>query len=149
MLRSAILENIPGGIELPGLDVFVCTVDPKKEPTIEVMNTVISALALDYPPEKLSVYLSDDGGSYITLYAIKEACSFAKLWLPFCKKYGIKSRCPGAYFSSFADDERLLWSDEFKIEEEKIKVGENLVAVHIYFGVYSFFLNPLFGYFCW
>ena len=149
MLRSAILENIPGGIELPGLDVFVCTLDPKKEPTLEVMNTVLSALALDYPPEKLSVYLSDDGGSYITLYAIKEACSFAKLWLPFCKKYGIKSRCPGAYFSSFADDERLLWSDEFKIEEEKIKVGENLVAVHIYFVVYSFFLNPLFGYLCW
>ncbi|KAK7841933.1 cellulose synthase-like protein g1 [Quercus suber] len=119
--RSAIPENIPGGIELPGLDVFVCTLDPKKEPTIEVMNTVLSALALDYPPEKLSVYLSDDGGSYITLYAIKEACSFAKSWLPFCKKYGIKSRCPRAYFSSFADDERLLCSDEFRIEEQKIK----------------------------
>ncbi|XP_030923024.1 cellulose synthase-like protein G3 [Quercus lobata] len=119
--RSAIPENIPGGIELPGLDVFVCTLDPKKEPTIEVMNTVLSALALDYPPEKLSVYLSDDGGSYITLYAIKEACSFAKSWLPFCKKYEIKSRCPVAYFSSFADDERLLWSDEFRIEEQKIK----------------------------
>ncbi|KAM3755974.1 hypothetical protein ACB098_02G077600 [Castanea mollissima] len=119
--RSAIPENIPGGIELPGLDVFVCTLDPNKEPTIEVMNTVLSALALDYPPEMLSVYLSDDGGSYITLYAIKEACSFAKSWLPFCKKYGIKSRCPGAYFSSFADDEQLLRSDEFRIEEEKIK----------------------------
>ena len=149
MLRSAIPENIPGGIELPGLDVFVCTVDPKKEPTIEVMNTVLSALALDYPPEKLSVYLSDDGGSYITLYAIKEACSFAKSWLPFCKKYGIKSRCPGAYFSSYSDDERLLWSDKFRIEEKKIKVGANLVAVHIYFVLYSFFLNPLFGYLCW
>uniref|UniRef100_A0A7N2LY64 Uncharacterized protein n=2 Tax=Quercus lobata TaxID=97700 RepID=A0A7N2LY64_QUELO len=119
--RSAIPENIPGGIELPGLDVFVCTLDPKKEPTIEVMNTVLSALALDYPPENLSVYLSDDGGSYITLYAIKEACSFAKSWLPFCKIYGIKSRCPGAYFSSFADDELLLCSDEFRIEVEKIK----------------------------
>ena len=149
MLRSAILENIPGGIELPGLDVFVCTLDPKKEPTLEVMNTVLSALALDYPPEKLSVYLSDDGGSYITLYAIKEACSFAKSWLPFCKKYGIKSRCPGAYFSSYSDDERLLWSDKFRIEEKKIKVGANLVAVHIYFVLYSFFLNPLFGYLCW
>ena len=149
MSRSAIPENIPGGIELPGLDVFVCTLDPKKEPTIEVMNTVLSALALDYPPEKLSVYLSDDGGSYITLYAIKEACSSAKSWLPFCKKYGIKSRCPVAYFSSYADDERLLCSDEFRIEEQKIKVGANLVAVHIYFVVYSFFLNPLFGYLCW
>ena len=120
-------------IELPSLDVFVCTVDPKKEPTIEVMNTVISALALDYPPEKLSVYLSDDGGSYVTLYAIKEAWSFAKSsWLPFCKKYGIRSRCPGPYFSSFANAERLLRSDEFRTEEEEIKVGANLVGVHLF-----------------
>uniref|UniRef100_A0A2N9FFE2 Uncharacterized protein n=1 Tax=Fagus sylvatica TaxID=28930 RepID=A0A2N9FFE2_FAGSY len=120
--RSVIPENMPMDIELPSLDVFVCTVDPKKEPTIEVMNTVISALALDYPPEKLSVYLSDDGGSYVTLYAIKEAWSFAKSsWLPFCKKYGIRSRCPGPYFSSFADAERLLRSDEFRTEEEEIK----------------------------
>lgn len=103
--------------------MFVCTADPKKEPTVEVMNTVISALALDYPSEKLSVYLSDDGGSYISLYAIKEAFEFAKSWAPFCKKNGIKTRCPEAYFSMLADDERLFWSDEFKFQEEEIKVG--------------------------
>ncbi|KAK0606892.1 hypothetical protein LWI29_005770 [Acer saccharum] len=85
------------------------------------MNTVISALALDYPPEKLSVYLSDDGGSFITLYAIKEAHEFAKSWIPFCREYGIKTRCPEAYFSLLAEDERLLWSDQFKVEEENIK----------------------------
>ena len=100
---------------------------PKKEPTIEVMNTVLSALALDYPIKKLSVYLSDDGGSYVTLYAIKEACPFAKSWLPFCRKHGIKSRSPGAYFSSIAEDERLLRSGELRTEEEKIKVRSNLV----------------------
>ncbi|KAJ0092159.1 hypothetical protein Patl1_25192 [Pistacia atlantica] len=119
--RSVSVENIPSDVSLPGIDVFVCTADPKKEPTVEVMNTVISALALDYPPEKLSVYLSDDGGSYISLYAIKEAFEFAKSWTPFCKNNGLKTRCPEAYFSMLADDERLFWSDEFKVQEEEIK----------------------------
>ncbi|KAF2285419.1 hypothetical protein GH714_004256 [Hevea brasiliensis] len=35
------------------------------------MNTVLSAMALDYPPEKLSVYLSDDGGSSPTLRVLE------------------------------------------------------------------------------
>ncbi|XP_044486351.1 cellulose synthase-like protein G2 [Mangifera indica] len=119
--RSVSIENIPSDVKLPGIDVFVCTADPKKEPTVEVMNTVVSALALDYPADKLTVYLSDDGGSYVSLYAIKEAFEFAKSWVPFCKEYGIKTRCPEAYFSMLADDERLFWSDEFKVREEEIK----------------------------
>ncbi|KAL0388464.1 UNVERIFIED_CONTAM: Cellulose synthase-like protein G3 [Sesamum radiatum] len=54
---------------------------------------------------------------------MKEACAFARSWLPFCRKYGVKSRCPEAFFSSFCDDEReVLESDEFKAEEEKIQV---------------------------
>ncbi|XP_052206381.1 cellulose synthase-like protein G3 isoform X2 [Diospyros lotus] len=116
------LENIPGDAELPGVDVFVCTADPKKEPTVEVMNTVLSAMALDYPPEKLAVYLSDDGGSSSTFVAIKEACLFARCWIPFCRKYGVKTRCPEAYFSSYGGNERLLRSDEFKEEEINIKI---------------------------
>ncbi|XP_044486353.1 cellulose synthase-like protein G2 [Mangifera indica] len=119
--RTVSVEKIPSDVRLPGIDVFVCTADPQKEPAVEVMNTVISALALDYPTEKLSVYLSDDGGSYVSLYAIKEAFEFAKSWVPFCKEYGIKTRCPEAYFSMLADDERLFWSDEFKVQEEEIK----------------------------
>ncbi|KAK3043454.1 hypothetical protein RJ639_002033 [Escallonia herrerae] len=120
--RTVNLESLPGVAELPGVDVFICTADPTKEPVMEVMNTVLSAMALDYPPEKLAIYLSDDGGAALTLYAIKEACSFAKKsWLPFCRKYGIKTRCPEAYFSSFGNDERLLGSDEFKKEEEETK----------------------------
>ncbi|GFZ10756.1 cellulose synthase-like B3 [Actinidia rufa] len=86
------------------------------------MNTVLSVVALDYPPEKLAVYLSDDGGSPVSLYAIKEACLFARSWVPFCRKYGIKTRCPEAYFSSFCDDERLLLlSDNSRAEEENIR----------------------------
>ncbi|KAF9608915.1 hypothetical protein IFM89_012083 [Coptis chinensis] len=119
--RKVYPQNIPEDIELPSVDVFICTADPTKEPTLEVMNTVLSAMSLDYPSKKLNVYLSDDGGSAITVCAIKEAASFAKFWIPFCVKYGINTRCPEAYFSSFADDDRLHRSDEFREEEEEIK----------------------------
>lgn len=108
--------------ELPGVDVFICTADPIKEPVLEVMNTVLSAMALDYPAEKLGVYLSDDGGSPLTREAIKEASKFAKVWLPFCSKYGIKTRCPQAFFSSFCDGERLDWNQDFKADELVLKV---------------------------
>ncbi|KAL9410801.1 hypothetical protein AB3S75_044555 [Citrus x aurantiifolia] len=65
--RTVFPERLPEADQLPGIDVFICTADPTKEPTVEVMNTVLSAMALDYPPEKLHVYLSDDGGASITL----------------------------------------------------------------------------------
>lgn len=122
--RSIRPENLPAETELPGVDVFICTADPTKEPVVEVMNTVLSAMSLDYPPEKLAVYLSDDGGAAVTLYAVKEACGFARVWVPFVRKYGIKTICPDAFFSSFGDDERLMamGRNEFKNEEENIKV---------------------------
>lgn len=84
---------------LPKVDVFVCTADPKIEPPILVINTVLSVMAYDYPPEKLSVYLSDDGVSELTFYALLEASKFAKHWLPFCKKFKVEPRSPAAYFS--------------------------------------------------
>ncbi|XP_021902179.1 cellulose synthase-like protein E6 isoform X2 [Carica papaya] len=85
---------------LPGVDVFVCTADPTIEPPVMVMNTVLSIMAYDYPAEKLSVYLSDDGGSYLTFYALLEASRFAKHWLPFCRKFGVEPRSPEAYFQT-------------------------------------------------
>ncbi|KAI8011630.1 Cellulose synthase-like protein G1 [Camellia lanceoleosa] len=91
---------------------------------MEVMNTVLSAMALDYPAEKLAVYLSDDGGSPLTLYAVKEACLFGR-------RYGIKTRCPERYFESLGDDdERVVWSDQFKVEEEEIKKGERVLEIN-------------------
>ncbi|XP_031255717.1 cellulose synthase-like protein G1 [Pistacia vera] len=120
--RTVFPERLPeDDNKFPAIDVFICTADPKKEPTVEVMNTVLSAMALDYPPEKLHVYLSDDGGASITLTGMKEAFKFARSWLPFCKKYGIKTICPKAYFSSseyqYADSGRA----EFMEEKQKIK----------------------------
>nr|QKE45418.1 cellulose synthase like G [Lotus japonicus] len=119
--RSVKTEKLPRDENLPGLDIFVCTIDPEKEPTAGVMDTVVSAVAMDYPPDKLSVYLSDDGGCAVTEYGIREACEFAKVWVPFCRKYGIKSRCPKVFFSPMGEDEEILRTDEFRAEQEKIK----------------------------
>ncbi|KAG6641948.1 hypothetical protein CIPAW_09G109200 [Carya illinoinensis] len=83
---------------LPGIDIFVCTADPMIEPPAMVINTVLSVMAYDYPPQKLNVYLSDDGGSDLTFYAMVEASSFSEIWLPFCKKFKIEPRSPEAYF---------------------------------------------------
>ncbi|KAJ7960951.1 Cellulose synthase, partial [Quillaja saponaria] len=87
---------------LPGVDIFVCTADPALEPPMMAINTVLSAMAYDYPTEKLSVYLSDDAGSDLTFYALLEASSFAEYWLPFCKKFKVEPRSPAAYFRSMA-----------------------------------------------
>ena len=93
---------------------------------MEVMNTVISAMALDYPADKLCVYFSDDGGSCVTLSAIKEAWRFSKCWLPFCRRFGLKSRCPEAYFAGAEvdeDDGVVKSGHEFIDERRRVKVS--------------------------
>ena len=119
--RTPFPENLPEDDELPGIDVLVCTADPVKEPPLKVMNTVISAMALDYPPQKLSVYLSDDAGSSVTLHAIREAWGFAKPWIGFCRRYGIKTRCPELYFVAEDDGDKDGY-DDFAKDRESIKV---------------------------
>jgi hypothetical protein len=88
-----------GERRLPRVDIFVCTADPRSEPPSLVVATVLSLMAYNYPPEKLSVYLSDDGGSILTFYALWEASAFAKRWLPFCKRHSTEPRSPAAYFA--------------------------------------------------
>ncbi|KAL2945061.1 Cellulose synthase-like protein E1 [Bienertia sinuspersici] len=85
---------------LPKVDIFVCTADPMREPPIMVVNTVLSVMAYNYPPEKLSIYLSDDGCSILTFYALFEASFLSKHWLPYCRKYNVEPRSPAAYFRS-------------------------------------------------
>lgn len=45
--------------ELAGVDVFVSTVDPLKEPPLITANTVLSILAVDYPVDRVACYVSD------------------------------------------------------------------------------------------
>ncbi|KAK6140951.1 hypothetical protein DH2020_025305 [Rehmannia glutinosa] len=72
--------NPTGKSDLPGIDIFVSTADPEKEPPLVTANTILSILAADYPVEKLSCYVSDDGGALLTFEAMAEAASFANLW---------------------------------------------------------------------
>ncbi|KAF3451896.1 hypothetical protein FNV43_RR07992 [Rhamnella rubrinervis] len=88
---------------LPAIDTFVCTADPTIEPPTMVLNTVLSVMAYDYPPEKLSVYLSDDGGSDLNFYAMLEASCFSKRWLPFCRKFKVEPRSPEAFFKGASE----------------------------------------------
>lgn len=94
------LINTVGRKNLPALDVFICTADPYKEPPMSVVSTALSVMAFDYPTDRLSVYVSDDGGSEVTLFAFMEAAMFARYWLPFCRENELQDRCPEAYFSS-------------------------------------------------
>ena len=85
-----------------------------------VINTVLSVMAYDYPSEKLSVYLSDDGGSNLTFYALLEASHFARQWIPYCKKFKVEPRSPAAYFGSIYSQQHH--SDKINEEFEVIKV---------------------------
>ncbi|CAK9186392.1 unnamed protein product [Ilex paraguariensis] len=94
------LEKVVDRKDFPAMDIFICTADPYKEPPMTVVNTTLSVMAYDYPTEKLSVYVSDDGGSELTLFALMEAAKFGKHWLPYCRQNNIVDRCPEAYFRS-------------------------------------------------
>ncbi|KAK8504571.1 hypothetical protein V6N11_019250 [Hibiscus sabdariffa] len=113
------------GKELPDIDIFVCTADPSIEPPSMVVNTVLSVMAYDYPPQKLSIYLSDDGGSDLTFYAMLEAADFSKTWLPFCNKLKVEPRSPEAYFRTAFEEavhaeEWLLVKKQY--EEMKMRI---------------------------
>ncbi|XP_058095876.1 cellulose synthase-like protein G3 [Magnolia sinica] len=94
------LSEVIDDADLPALDVFICTADPYKEPPMNVVNTALSMMAFDYPTDKISVYISDDGGSDLTLFAFMEAAKFAGHWLPYCRENGIEPRCPEAYLGT-------------------------------------------------
>ncbi|KAF8646865.1 hypothetical protein HU200_065670 [Digitaria exilis] len=113
--RVAFPERLASrGLRLPGVDVLVVTADPDKEPALGVMNTVLSAMALDYPGERLSVYLSDDAGSPLTLLAARKAYAFARAWVPFCRTYSVHCPCPDRYFFNPSGD---LVADDAAAEE--------------------------------
>ncbi|KAG6698288.1 hypothetical protein I3842_08G012700 [Carya illinoinensis] len=89
--------------QLAPVDVFVSTVDPLKEPPLITANTVLSILAVDYPVDKVSCYVSDDGSAMLTFEALSETAEFARKWVPFCKKHNIEPRAPEFYFAQKID----------------------------------------------
>lgn len=117
------LKRVVKESDFPALDVFICTADPYKEPPMGVVNTALSVLAYDYPTEKISVYVSDDGGSQLTLFAFMEAAKFASHWLPFCRKNNIVERNPEAYFAS---------NNSWPSEAEKIEVIKHKASLNLH-----------------
>lgn len=119
--ESPNLRNPKGRSDLPGIDVFVSTADPEKEPPLVTANTILSILAVDYPVEKLACYLSDDGGSLLTFEALAETASFARIWVPFCRKHGIEPRNPEAYFGQKRDFLKNKVRLDFVRERRRVK----------------------------
>jgi cellulose synthase A len=117
------------------IDIFVSTVDPLKEPPLVTANTVLSILAVDYPVDKVSCYVSDDGAAMLTFEALSETSEFARKWVPFCKKFSIEPRAPEWCFQqkidylkdkvqpSFMKDRRAM-----KREYEEFKVRINALV---------------------
>ncbi|XP_028117505.1 cellulose synthase-like protein G3 isoform X2 [Camellia sinensis] len=131
------LEKIMKENDFQALDIFICTADPYKEPPMSVVNTALSVMAYDYPTEKLSVYVSDDGGSAMTLFAFMEAAKFGSHWLPFCRRNKLVERCPDAYFrsnhhqSSEAEQIKMMYeSMKARVENvvERGKVGDEYIT---------------------
>ncbi|EFJ32022.1 hypothetical protein SELMODRAFT_86720 [Selaginella moellendorffii] len=121
--------------QLCAVDIFVSTVDPMKEPPIVTANTVLSILAVDYPVDKVSCFVSDDGAAMLTFEALSETSEFARKWVPFCKKFSIEPRAPEMYFAqkidylkdkvqpSFVKERRAM-----KREYEEFKVRMNALV---------------------
>ncbi|GER56259.1 cellulose synthase-like protein [Striga asiatica] len=120
------LEKVLDRRDFPATDVFICTADPHKEPPVTVVNTALSVMAYDFPAEKLSVYVSDDGGSELTVFALMEAAKFGKRWLAFCRENDVADRSPGAYFGSGYDLTSEAEEVKMMYENMKMKV-ENVV----------------------
>ncbi|KAM0041245.1 putative cellulose synthase (UDP-forming) [Helianthus debilis subsp. tardiflorus] len=71
--------------QLAPIDVFVSTVDPLKESPLITANTVLSILSVEYPVDKVSCYVYDDGSAMLTFESLSETAEFARKWVPFCK----------------------------------------------------------------
>lgn len=125
--------------ELAPVDIFVSTVDPMKEPPIVTANTVLSILAVDYPVDKVSCYVSDDGAAMLTFEALSETSEFAKKWVPFCKKFNIEPRAPEWYFQQKIDYLKDKVAPSFVRERRAMKVMNALNCFHLYFFIFPSF----------
>jgi 1,4-beta-D-xylan synthase len=65
--------------------------------------------------------LSDDGGALLTFEALAETASFARIWVPFCRKHGIQPRNPEAYFGQKRDFLKNKVRLDFVRERRRVK----------------------------
>jgi hypothetical protein len=121
MAALAHLYGSSGDANLPGIDVFVTTVDPVDEPILYTVNTILSILATDYPVDKYACYLSDDGGTLVHYEAMVEVASFAALWVPFCRKHCVEPRSPENYFAMKTQPYAGSMAGEFMRDHRRVR----------------------------
>jgi hypothetical protein len=77
---------------------------------------------VDYPVDKVSCYVSDDGAAMLTFEALSETSEFAKKWVPFCKRYSLEPRAPEWYFQQKIDYLKDKVAPNFVRERRAMKV---------------------------
>lgn len=134
--------------QLCPVDIYVSTVDPLKEPPLVTANTVLSILAVDYPVDKVSCYVSDDGAAMLTFEALSETSEFAKKWVPFCKKFNIEPRAPEFYFAQKIDYLRDKVLPSFVKERRAMKVMVVTSSCYCLILIAEYMMNMLLTMFC-
>ncbi len=117
--------------QLAHVDIYVSTVDPAKEPPLVTANTVLSILSVEYPVDKVSCYISDDGAAMLTFEVLSETSEFARKWVPFCKKFSIEPRAPEMYFAQKIDYLKDKVQSTFVKDRRAMKVGYILSSAHV------------------
>ncbi len=117
--------------QLAHVDIYVSTVDPTKEPPLVTANTVLSILSVEYPVDKVSCYISDDGAAMLTFEVLSETSEFARKWVPFCKKFSIEPRAPEMYFAQKIDYLKDKVQSTFVKERRAMKVGYTLSSARV------------------
>jgi len=118
---------------LSPIDIIVTTVDPIKEPPLVTANTVLSILALDYPADKISCYVSDDGASMLTFEVLQETAEFSRKWVPFCKKFSVEPRAPEKYLTEKIDFLKDKLQSTYVKERRTMKVSINPPKLNAFF----------------
>lgn len=111
-------------------------------------NTVLSILAVDYPVDKVSCYVSDDGAAMLTFEALSETSEFAKKWVPFCKKFNIEPRAPEFYFAQKIDYLRDKVLPSFVKERRAMKVMFVTSSCYCLLLIAEYMMNMLLTMFC-
>ena len=114
-----------------------------KEPPLVTANTVLSILAVDYPVDKVSCYVSDDGAAMLTFDALAETSEFARKWVPFVKKYNIEPRAPEWYFSQKIDYLKDKVHPSFVKDRRAMKVCLLYKHININFAIFCSNANSL------
>lgn len=99
-----------------------------KEPPLVTANTVLSILSVDYPVDKVSCYVSDDGSAMLTFESLSETAEFARKWVPFCKKHNIEPRAPEFYFAQKIDYLKDKIQPSFVKERRAMKVSDTEIC---------------------